>query len=75
MAITLSKQAMNTHSKPISVNPGDMVERVLGVIWFLVSFLLFIILGPFSAPIAMIALLQLGCEDRELQSPESIMQN
>jgi len=73
MAITLSKQAMNTHSKPISINPGDKVERVLGVIWFFVSFLLFIILGPFSAPIALIALLQLGCEDRELPSPESTL--
>ena len=75
MAITLSKQAMNTHSKPISINASDMVEKVVGVIGFFVSFLLFIILGPFSAPIALIALLQLGCEDRDLQSPESIMQN
>lgn len=73
MAITLSKQAMNIHSKPISINLTDMVERVINVVWFLVSFCLFIILGPFSAPIALIALLQLGCEDRELQSPESIL--
>ena len=73
MAVTLSKQAISTQSKPVSIAPGSLFAKIAEGIWFLVSFVLFIILGPFSAPIAMIALLQLGCEDSDQPSPEPIV--
>lgn len=72
MAVTLSKQALNTQSKPISIDPGSAFAKIAEGVWFLVSFILFVILGPFSAPIAMIALLQLGCEDNDQPSPDPI---
>ena len=73
MAAILSKQAISTQRKPISIAPGTPFAKVAEGIWFLVCFVLFIILGPFSAPIAMIALVQLGCEDSDQPSPESIV--
>ncbi len=40
--------------------------------WFLVSFLLFIIMGPFSAPVVLIVLARLGLEDNCCEEPQTI---
>lgn len=72
MAITISKEAMSNESCPISFNLTDLWEKVGGVIWFILSLILFVVLGPFSAPIVLIALLQLGCEDNDHASPQSV---
>ncbi|MFT5699074.1 MAG: hypothetical protein ACI8ZB_001931 [Desulforhopalus sp.] len=72
MAISIFKDAVNNQSKPISSRHEGMLEKIGGVIWFLVSFILFVVLGPFSAPIALIALLQLGCEESDRVSPEPV---
>lgn len=71
MAITISKEAMSNESNPISFNFTGIWERLSGIIWFLLSLVLFVVLGPFSAPIVLIALLQLGCEDSDQASPKS----
>ena len=40
--------------------------------WFLVSFILFVILGPFSAPVVLVVLFRLGLEiEEELPQPMS----
>jgi hypothetical protein len=70
MAAILSKQAISTQSKSLNIDQGSLFAKIAEGIWFLVSFILFVILGPFSAPIAMIALLQLGCEENDQPSPE-----
>ena len=72
MALTLTKQTLDTSSKPISITDGNIFEKIVEAIWFFLSFALFIVLGPFSAPIALIALLQLGFEDNDQEYPESI---
>jgi len=40
--------------------------------WFCLSFILFIVLGPFSAPVALIVLARLGLEENTCQEPKSI---
>jgi len=72
MAISISKEAMSSESHPISFNLTGIWEKFGGIVWFLLSLILFVVLGPFSAPIVLIALLQLGCEDSDHASPKSV---
>jgi hypothetical protein len=72
MAISLTKEAVSSESHQISINLTGMWEKLGGIVWFLLSLILFVVLGPFSAPIVLIALLQLGCEDSDHASPKSI---
>ena len=70
MAISISKEAMDNQGNPISMNVTGILDKIGELVWFLLSLLLFIALGPFSAPIALIALLQLGCEENDLVPPK-----
>jgi hypothetical protein len=48
-------------------------ERAGEWFWLLFSFVLFLVLGPFSAPIVLIAIFRLGLENSDqLVEPESI---
>ena len=47
-------------------------RRVGEWFWFLVSFLLFVVLGPFSAPVVLIVLARLGMEDNCCEEPQTI---
>lgn len=40
--------------------------------WFCLSLLLFIILGPFSAPVAVVVVVRLGMAGDPCQEPESL---
>lgn len=71
MALTMSKQVLHSQSGSVSRNQVSLFEKIAEIVWFLLSFTLFIVLGPFSAPIALIALLQLGCEERDQPFPDS----
>jgi len=71
MAISISKEAMSSVSNPISFNLTGIWEKLSGILWFLLSLVLFVVLGPFSAPIVLIALLQLGCEENDQALPKS----
>ena len=70
MATTISKDALDNQGNPISFNFTGMLDKIGELVWFFLSFFLFIALGPFSAPIALIALLQLGCEENNQVSPK-----
>ncbi len=72
MATTLQKQLITG-----SVEGGwhmlwAAVEQWSEYFWFLLSFVLFLLLGPFSAPIVVIAIFKLGLEDNDHAEPESI---
>lgn len=71
MAISISKDEMNHESNFLSCTPAGLLEKLGEMVWFLLSLILFVVLGPFSAPIALLALLQLGCEDHNQVFPES----
>jgi hypothetical protein len=48
------------------------MSKLSEVVWFLLSFCLFIILGPFAAPVALVTVLTCGKGERDrLQEPES----
>ncbi len=72
MATTMHKQVISRPVENIWQSLWKLAEQVSEWFWFLLSFTLFVALGPFSAPIALIALLKLGLEDNEHQEPESI---
>lgn len=40
--------------------------------WFTLSFLLFIILGPFATPIVLVVLYLLAKEDTDIKAPEQL---
>lgn len=42
------------------------------IFWFVVSLVLFMILGPFSAPIALLTIFGQGAEGRGCSEPESV---
>ncbi len=71
MALTLSKQALHSQSGSIPTHQVSVFNKIAEIVWFLLSFTLFVILGPFSAPIAIIALLQLGLEESDQPFPDS----
>lgn len=72
MAATLQKQEITRSVESVFYSLRILVEQVSGWFWFLFSFVLFVVLGPFSAPIALIALVKLGLEDNDHREPESI---
>ncbi len=77
MATTLQKQIIGQSviSQPVENvwhNLRSLVEQGSEWFWFLLSFALFLVLGPFSAPIALMAIFKLGLEDNNHTEPESI---
>lgn len=52
---------------------GTIAERVSECCWFLLSLALFMVLGPFSGPVALIVLFKLGLEESVQAEPESII--
>lgn len=47
-------------------------EKYIGCFWFLLCLMLFIVLGPFSAPVVLITLARLAGEADLKPEPESI---
>jgi hypothetical protein len=72
MATTLHKQAIDRPVESVFQSLCILVEQLSESFWFLLSFILFVVLGPFSAPIALIALFKLGLEDNNHLEPESM---
>jgi hypothetical protein len=72
MAATLRKQGIGRSVESLFYSLRLLVEQVSEWFWFLLSFVLFVVLGPFSAPIALIALVKLGLESNNHREPESI---
>lgn len=57
---------------PEDVGAASGLRRISEWFWFLVSFLLFLVLGPFSAPVVLMVLARLGIEDNNCKEPRSI---
>ena len=72
MATTLHKQAIDRPVESVFHSLCIFIEQLSEWFWFLLSFVLFVVLGPFSAPFALIALFKLGLEDNDHREPESI---
>lgn len=72
MAATLRKQGMGRSVESVFYSLRILMEQVSEWFWFVLSFVLFVVLGPFSAPIALIALIKLGSEDNDHREPESL---
>ena len=72
MATTLHKQVLARPAESNWHSLLSLAEQVSGWFWFLLSLTLFVVLGPFSAPIVLIALCKLGLEDNDHCEPESI---
>lgn len=72
MATTIQKQQFGHQGNHVSLSLLGAFDKIGELIWFLLSFVLFVALGPFSAPIALIALLQVGVEDNDQVAPESL---
>lgn len=72
MAATLQKEGIGRSVESVFYSLRVLVEHVSEWFWFVLSFVLFVALGPFSAPIALIALVKLGMEDNDHREPESI---
>lgn len=72
MALTMSKHALHTQGGSIRKNQIAILDKIAEVFWFFLSLSLFVILGPFSAPIALIVLLQLGFEERDQELPNPV---
>lgn len=52
-------------------NMLDTLPAFSEVCWFMLSLILFMVLGPFAAPIAVVALFSIDSEHRGLAEPES----
>jgi hypothetical protein len=72
MATTLQKQVIGRPDEKVWNSLRSAADQVSEWFWFLLSFALFVVLGPFSAPIALIAIFKLGLEENDHREPESI---
>ena len=72
MATTAHKQIIGQTDESVWQSLCNLTERLSEWFWFLLSFVLFVVLGPFSAPIALIAIFKLGLEDNDHREPESL---
>lgn len=72
MATTLHKQVIGRPDVKVWNSLRSAADQVSEWFWFLLSFVLFVVLGPFSAPIALIAIFKLGLEENDHREPESI---
>ena len=73
MATTLQTRRSESPINVPSEGLRTWTEQVSEYFWFLLSLVLFIVLGPFSGPIALIVLSKLGLEDSAHAEPESIV--
>ncbi|MGB3211601.1 MAG: hypothetical protein WBB19_12925 [Desulforhopalus sp.] len=72
MATALHKQIIDRPTGISCLSLFGLIEQVSEWFWFLLSFVLFVVLGPFSAPIVLIALIKLGLEENDHPEPEPI---
>lgn len=72
MATTLQKQIIDRPGESIYHGLLKLTEQLSEYFWFLLSFALFVLLGPFSAPVVLIALCKLGMEESDQKEPESL---
>ena len=73
MATTLLSKHLYAGSRTdIRRRPTSCLGQVSEWFWFCLSFILFIVLGPFSAPVALIVLVRLGMEENTCREPKSI---
>ncbi|MGW8195564.1 MAG: hypothetical protein ACWGOX_15005, partial [Desulforhopalus sp.] len=71
MATTMQKLVIDRpEDAPWQVVP-ICLEKISEWFWFLLSFSLFVVLGPFSAPVVLVVLCRLGLQERDLAEPES----
>jgi hypothetical protein len=68
MATTLPKQTIELSIDRFS----NVVEQLSEWFWFLLSFFLFVVMGPFSVPVVLFVLVRLGLEDTGQSEPESL---
>ncbi len=72
MATTIQKHTIERPVDHIFSNLLGLYEKMSEWFWFVLCFFLFVALGPFSAPVALIALYQVSKEVEGQQEPESI---
>ena len=67
--VVKSGKSVNNNRKNLAAWSEWLSERG----WFLLSLVLFIVLGPFSGPVALIVLIRLGLKESAQALPESIL--
>ncbi len=72
MSTTLSKQIFSISNTISRRNFLAISEKISELFWFSLSLLLFIVLGPFAAPVVLLVLVRLGMEENDAPEPESI---
>ena len=72
MATTIHKQAVIHPEESFLQVLLGFYEKACGWFWFTLCLFLFIALGPFSAPVALIALFRLGMEESDQAEPASL---
>jgi hypothetical protein len=72
MAATIQKQLTVPADETILQTLLVIFEKISEAFWFLLCLSLFVALGPFSAPVALIALYKLAAEQQDAPEPESV---
>jgi hypothetical protein len=72
MATTMHKQVIDRPVDNAVHSLLNLAEKISEWFWIVLSFSLFVVLGPFSAPVVLIVLCKLGLEASDNVEPESI---
>jgi len=71
MSTTLSKQVFSVSNGISGCNFAAIGEKITELFWFSLSLVLFLVLGPFAAPVVLIVLFKLGMEECDAREPEA----
>ena len=72
MSTTLNKQTFSVSNRNFRSNFATICEKISELFWFCLSLMLFVVLGPFAAPVVLLVLLKLGMEESDAQEPEAL---
>lgn len=70
METILQKQSLQVEGESLVSSFTKIWEKVCVLFWFVLCLLLFVALGPFSAPVALVALYKTAMEDDGTSFPE-----
>ncbi|SDO87755.1 hypothetical protein [Desulforhopalus singaporensis] len=72
MAATIHKEVMDRSFDSGVINLATLNEKIMGLFWFVLCLGLFVILGPFSGPVAIVALYRISRETGDQPEPQSV---
>jgi hypothetical protein len=75
MAATIHKHSLTISVGSAWENLLQFSEKISEWFWLSLSLVLFVVMGPFAAPVVLLVLFQLAGEENDCREPESLVED